>query len=175
MNKFTKAFKKEILPIIGLISFLSLFRLMPHPMNFTPILAVGIFSGFYFKNFFLSSFIIIFAMFIGDLYLGLHSTMIFVYVSLMITVLLGLFIKKFKSKEILLTGLLGSISFFLITNFGAWISLTIYEKSFAGLLQAYVLAIPFFQNTLISTILYLFIIKLIFNFFVEKKINKFSF
>lgn len=114
-------------------------------------------------------------MFIGDLYLGLHSTMIFVYVSLMITVLLGLFIKKFKSKEILLTGLLGSISFFLITNFGAWINLQIYEKSFAGLLQAYVLAIPFFQNTLISTILYLFIIKLIFNFFVEKKINKFSF
>jgi len=175
MNNFLKTIKKEILPIAGLILFLSLFRLIPHPVNFTPILAAGIFSGFYFRNFFLSSFIVIFAMFIGDLYLGLHSTMIFIYISLIITVLLGLFIKKFKSKEILLTGLLGSISFFLITNFGAWINLQIYEKSFAGLLQSYVLAIPFFQNTLMSTILYLFIIKLIFNFFVEKKINKFSF
>ena len=175
MNNFLKTIKKEILPIAGLILFLSLFRLIPHPVNFTPILAAGIFSGFYFRNFFLSSFIVIFAMFIGDLYLGLHSTMIFIYISLIITVLLGLFIKKFKSKEILLTGLLGSISFFLITNFGAWINLQIYEKSFAGLLQSYVLAIPFFQNTLMTTILYLFIIKLIFNFFVEKKINKFSF
>lgn len=175
MNKFLKALKKEILPIIGLILFLSIFRLIPHPVNFTPILAAGIFSGFYFRNFFLSSFIIIFAMFIGDLYLGLHSTMVFVYIALMITVLLGSFIKKFKSKEILLTGLLGSISFFLITNFGAWINLQMYEKSFAGLLQAYVLAIPFFQNTLASTILYLFIIKFIFTFLVEKRINKFSF
>ena len=75
MIKF-KNLKHFILPV-GLILVLSFSRLIPHPSNFTPILAVGVFAGFYFRNFILSSFIVISAMFIGDLVIGFHSTMIF--------------------------------------------------------------------------------------------------
>ena len=78
MSKIIKKYKYYILPI-GLILVLSFSRLIPHPWNFTPILAVGIFAGFYFKNFVLSFFIVIFSMFLGDLYLGLHNTMFFTY------------------------------------------------------------------------------------------------
>ena len=167
MNKFNKNLKNYFLPIC-LILVLSFSRLIEHPWNFTPILAVGIFSGFYFKNFILSLFIVILSMFIGDLFLGFHSTMVFTYISLALAVVIGLFIKHFKFTEILFSGLASSVSFFIITNFGAWLTLEMYEKNFTGLLQSYVLAIPFFHNTLISTFLYLIVLKLIFDLAIKK-------
>ena len=169
MNKVNKNLKNYFLPIC-LIIILSFSRLIPHPWNFTPILAMGIFSGFYFKNFILSSFIVIFSMFIGDLFLGFHSTMFFTYTSLIIAVILGLLITKFKFTEILFYGVASSVCFFLVTNFGAWLTLEMYEKNLAGLLQSYVLAIPFFHNTLISTLFYLIVLKLLFAFIVKEKI-----
>ena len=169
MYKFKSNINSFILPVVIILS-LSLTRLIPHPWNFTPMLAVGIFSGFYFKQFYLSLFIVILAMFIGDLYLGFHGTMFFTYISLAVAVILGLYIKHFKFTEILVTGLTSSICFFLITNFGAWLTLEMYEKNLAGLFQSYVLAIPFFHNTLISTLLYLVVLKLLFNFSVRKKV-----
>jgi hypothetical protein len=167
MNKINKNIKNYFLPIC-LILVLSFSRLIPHPWNFTPILAVGIFSGFYFKNFILSLFIVILSMFIGDLFLGFHSTMVFTYISLALAVVIGLFIKHFKFTEILFSGLASSVCFFIITNFGAWLTLEMYEKNFSGLLQSYVLAIPFFHNTLISTFLYLIVLKLIFDLAIKK-------
>ena len=167
MNKINKNIKNYFLPIC-LILVLSFSRLIPHPWNFTPILAVGIFSGFYFKNFILSLFIVILSMFIGDLFLGFHSTMFFTYISLALAVVIGLFIKHFKFTEILFSGLASSVCYFIITNFGAWLTLEMYEKNFAGLLQSYVLAIPFFHNTLISTLLYLIVLKLLFDLVIKK-------
>ena len=174
MIKLNNKFVRYFLPLV-LILLLSLTRLMPHPWNFTPMLAAGIFSGFYFRQFFLGSFMVLFPMFIGDLYLGFHDTMFFTYISLAVAVGLGLLIKNFKFLEIFLAGLASSVCFFVITNFGAFLTLEIYEKSFSGLLQSYVMAIPFFHNTLISTFLYLFLLKLLFDFVVKKKIFKISF
>jgi len=171
MNKLTKNFQSYFLPIC-LILILSFSRLIPHPSNFTPILAVGIFSGFYFRNFLLGALIVIFSMFLGDLYLGFHETMFFTYTSLTIAVAFGLLIKRLKFTEILFSGLASSACFFLVTNFGAWIVLDMYEKNLAGLLQSYVFAIPFFHNTLISTFLYLVLLKLLFDFITRKKIIK---
>ena len=169
MNNIYKKYKNYFLPIC-LILVLSFSRVIPHPSNFTPILAVGIFSGFYFKNFILSFFIVIFSMFLGDLYLGLHNTMFFTYTSLSVAVLIGMIIKHFKIKEILFSGLISSLSFFVITNFGVWAVTGMYEKNFAGLLQSYTLAIPFFHNTLISTFIYLIAFKLFFEIATQKKL-----
>ena len=169
MNKFKKNINKLVLPIVIILS-LSLTRLIPHPWNFTPILAVGIFSGFYFKQFYLGLFVVIVSMFIGDLFLGFHSTMFFTYISLAIAVAFGLLIKRLKFTEILFSGLASSVCFFIITNFGAWLTLEMYEKNLAGLLQSYILAVPFFHNTLISTLLYLVVLKLLFNFIVREKL-----
>ena len=168
MQNFINILKKEIFPI-SLIFILALSRLIPHPWNFTPVLAVGVFSGFYFKQIYLGFFVVIFSMFIGDLIIGFHSTMFFTYISLVVAVLIGVYVKHFKFTEILWSGLASSFCFFIITNFGSWLTLEMYEKNFEGLLSAYVLAIPFFHNTLISTLLYLFLLKVSFEFLVNKK------
>ena len=175
MNKLTKNFQGYLLPIC-LILILSFSRLIPHPWNFTPVLATGIFAGFYFKQFYLSLFIVILSMFIGDLFLGFHSTMFFTYISLALAVVIGLFIKHFKFTEILYSGLASSVCFFIITNFGAWLAHgEMYAKNFPGLMHSYVMAIPFFHNTLISTFAYLIVLKLLFDLAVKKKIFKASF
>ena len=135
MNNIYKKYKNYFIPIC-LILVLSFSRIIPHPSNFTPILAVGIFAGFYFKNFILSFFIVIFSMFLGDLYLGLHNTMFFTYTSLLVAVSFGMIIKHLKTKEILFSGLISSIAFFVITNFGVWAISGMYEKNFSGLVQS---------------------------------------
>ena len=160
MNKLKEIFNHYFWPIC-LILILSFSRLIPHPWNFTPVLATSIFAGFYFKEFFLSLFIVIFSMFLGDFYLGFHSTMIFTYISLIVAVLIGLFIKNLNFKNILLSGLISSICFFIITNFGVWQVTGMYDKSIEGLLICYIAAIPFFSNTILSTLFYLFLIKLL--------------
>ena len=111
-------------------------------------------------------------MFLGDLYLGFHSTMFFTYISLTVAVLLGILIERFKFKEILFTGLASSASFFIITNFGFWSLSGMYEKNFSGLLQSYLMAIPFFHNTLISTFVYLIVFKFLFEIATRKKLIK---
>ena len=167
-----KSYIYSILLVLALVQF----RLVPHPPNFTPVLAVAVFSGFYFRQFYLSLFIVIFSMFIGDLFLGFHSLMFFTYIALALAALVGLYVKHFKSTEILYSGIASSVCFFIITNFGAWLTHgEMYAKSFSGLMQSYVMAIPFFQNTLISTFLYLLLFKLLFDLAVKKKIFKTSF
>ena len=141
MNKFKKNLNKFIFPV-AIILVLSISRIIPHPYNFSPILAAGIFSGFYFKQFYLSLFIVIFSMFVGDLFLGFHSTMFFTYISLAIAVLIGFYVKNFKLTEIFFSGLSSSICFFIITNFGAWLTIDIYTKNLSGLMQSYIMGIP---------------------------------
>ena len=71
--------KKNILLIVALIVIGILGRMIPHPPNFTPIIAVAIMSGYFFKNFNLSVLILLAAMLISDLFIGFYENIIFVY------------------------------------------------------------------------------------------------
>ena len=78
-------------------------------------------------------------------------------------------LKKFKN--VVLFTLSGSLIFFIISNFGVWFVSNIYERTILGLVECYILAIPFFFNTIISTFLYLIVSKVIFDkIFVERKL-----
>ena len=136
MNRFKGNINSFILPIVIILT-LSLTRLIPHPWNFSPMIAGGVFSGFYFRQFYLSVFVVIFSMFIGDLFLGFHNLMFFTYIALAVAVLIGFYVKHFKFNEIVYSGLAGSVSFFIITNFGAWLTHgEMYAKNLSGLVQS---------------------------------------
>jgi len=49
--------------------------------------------------------------------------------------------------------LIAPTSFFLITNFAAWVGSALYPQTFAGLGMSYVAGLPFYRNDLISTAL----------------------
>ena len=137
--------------IIFLIVVASLIRLAPHPPNFTPILSIALFSGVFLKNKygFLIPMII---MVLSDFYIGNYQMSIWVYSSLLILYFIGENSQKLNTNFILKTSVLGSFIFFLTTNFGVWI--VGYPKSLDGILTCYIAALPFYKNTLISTLLY---------------------
>ncbi|MEK7630124.1 MAG: DUF6580 family putative transport protein [Patescibacteria group bacterium] len=139
-----------------LILFAGLSRLFPHPPNFTPVISVALFAGAYFNK--KSALIIsLTGLFLSDLFIGFYGPlMLFVYGSLALAIIFGSVIKKDISIErIIVCSVAGPILFFVITNFGVWVLPdSTYPKTFAGLAECYVMAIPFFRNTLSSTIIY---------------------
>ena len=152
--------KKEIFPI-SLILILAFARLIPHPPNFTPIIAVAIMSSYFFKNINLSLLILLIAMLISDLFIGFYENVIFVYVSLLlITFIFHKISNKINFKNLFICGFAGSLIFFVVSNFGVWtlgspgVYDIAYEKSLSGLIECYILAIPFFGNTFLSTIIF---------------------
>ena len=146
--------KKEIFPI-GLILILALSRLMPHPDNFTPIIALAIMSSYFFRNINFSYAIMLFSMLLADFFIGFYSYMLFVYVSLFLIVLIFFKIsKKINYKNLFIFSFFGSVIFFIISNFGVWLVGNLYERNINGLIECYFMAIPFFKNTIISTLIF---------------------
>ena len=137
--------KKEIFPI-GLILILALSRLMPHPDNFTPIIALAIMSSYFFRNINFSYAIMLFSMLLADFFIGVYSHMLFVYLSLFLIVLIFFKIsKKMNYKNLFIFSFFGSLIFFLISNFGVWLVGNLYERNINGLIECYFMAIPFLK------------------------------
>ena len=144
---------KLIIPAI--IIFAALTRLMPHPPNFTPIIAMGLFGGAYLKDRRIALIIPLLTMIAADMFLGFHGTMLWVYGSLIFITMMGMLLKN-RTTLINCTAATigGSLLFFLLTNLGVWISSGFYPKSAAGLLTCYNMALPFFGNTLAGAVFY---------------------
>ncbi len=153
--------------IIFIIILASISRLIPHPPNFTPILAIALFSGFQIKNRLLALLIPLISMYISDIVIGYHITILWVYCSLLIISSLGFIFSRYQSVSTFIFGLFSSaLIFFIVTNFGVWYTSTFYEPNIFGLLMCYAAGIPFFTNTLLSTLIYGII------FYVTFKLSK---
>ena len=142
--------------LIAFILLVSLYRIVPHLPNFTPVLAMALFSGAHFSDRRVALLVPMLCMLFADLIIGFHSTVLFVYLSIALLVFAGEWLQTRKTLAYTLAAaVFGSVTFFIITNFGAWLSLPgFYPRSVAGLLEAYIAAIPFYQNTLVSTLFF---------------------
>jgi len=140
----------NLLLFLSAFVFILVFRYFPHPPNFTPVLALTLYTSMYFGL--RSSPFVIMAFALSDFFIGFHQLLIFTWGSLAFISVIGMFGKSFLSRFSLL--FLSSIVFFVCSNFGVWLFSEFYSKDFDGLLQCYILAIPFFTNTLISTFIF---------------------
>ena len=139
-----------------IISIAILSRLIYHPPNFTPLFSVCIFSGMMFKQKRLMFLVPFLCMFISDLIIGLHDTLLFVYLSFTIVILLGKKLNdNYSFSKLLGTIFASNLIFFLITNFAVWyFQYGFYEHSIRGLLTCYYLALPFVKNSLLSNLFF---------------------
>ena len=148
--------KNKIIIFIILVSSGVILRFLPHPWNFAPIAAIALFSGVYLgKKYAIAAPIL--AMLVSDIFLGFYEwkLMLAVYVCFALIGLIGVLIRKHKSVQTVIGGsLLASILFFLITNFAVWQFAFWYPKTLSGLIQNYILALPFFRNTLLGDLFY---------------------
>jgi hypothetical protein len=66
----------------------------------------------------------------------------------------GALIKGFSPLRIGATTLLGSVSFFLVSNFAVWMVWQMYPKTFTGLMTCYAAGLPFFRTAVLSDLVF---------------------
>jgi hypothetical protein len=160
--------KLNIMIAVGLILMAGVARIVNHEMhlyNFAPVCALGLFSGAVIKDKRIALLLPILAQLMGDVYISLFTQwkgfygieQVCVYASLLLVTLMGSGIGQPKALKVLGFTLGSAVIFFLLSNFGVWLSIEFgkvdlygYGKGFTGLVATYAAAIPFFKNTLIG-------------------------
>jgi hypothetical protein len=140
---------------LSLVALGAIARVLPHPPNFAPVGALSLYSGGRLRSWqaYLIPVLILAA---TDPILGLifgfrafTALTPFVYASFLINVWIGRHLRQTEQVwRIGGTILLGSLQFFVITNFAVWATAHWYPHTLAGLAECYLLAIPFFGWTL---------------------------
>ncbi len=156
----------------GVLIMLSASRFIPHPPNFTSLIALSFYIPVAFGVRYIP--VVVISLIFTDFIIGFHSLMIFTLGSI---IFIGL-ISKYFNRSILfrLTGALsGAVIFFILTNFGVWLNGS-YGYNLIGLFTCYSLALPFFGYTLISTFVFSLIIETVYKFYKPvKKTNQTNF
>ena len=149
---------------IGILAVLSVSRFVPHPPNFTSLIALSFYIPAILGIRYLPALVISFV--VTDVVIGLHSITFFTWGSVII---IGLISVYFTSSILsrLSGALLGALIFYLISNFGVWITGS-YGYTIEGLIACYTLALPFFGYTLVSTIVFSTIIESVIYFYKTK-------
>ena len=100
----------------GLI--LSVYRLIPHPPNFTPVLSMAVMAPLFFKDRILCMALLIVPMFISDIFLGFHPYQFVIYTTLISITLISPMKKNFLALGSM--AIASSVWFFLTTKFFAY-------------------------------------------------------
>ncbi len=151
--------RAKLFTISAIIFALAMFRLLPHLPNVSPVAAMALFGGAYYADKRMAFLVPFLALFLSDLVLGLHNSMIFVYAGFALTVAIGFLLKgRVTITNTAFATVISSVLFFLLTNLGAWMTSGLYARSAEGLMQAYVAGIPFFQNSLLGNVVFVAVI-----------------
>lgn len=112
--------------------------------NVTAIGAIALASGAFFSNRKYALLLPLLILFISDAILGFHVTMPFVYASILLISVLGFSLRK-KKHPLAIAGLSisGSLLFYLITNFGVWLTGMGLSSTLSGV---YIDGLPFLRN-----------------------------
>jgi uncharacterized protein DUF6580 len=137
--------------VLGFILLAVAGRLIPHPDNFTPIMAIALFAGATLPSR-IAYVVPLAALVASDLLLGyaLDWMALVVYGCLLASVAIGQWLAKQRTwSRTGLAAVAGSLVFYLVTNFAVWVEPRgLYAHTIDGLVQCYVMAIPFFRNSL---------------------------
>ena len=166
--------KKKISILIGFFLTILVFRYFPHLPNFTPVLAMTFYGTLIFgRN---SLIYIILAYALSDFFIGFHNQLFWTWGSLFLIGYISAYFKTLSGRSIGIV--VSSLMFFIVTNFGVWFTGSFYEPNIQGLITCYIMAIPFFTNTLLSTMIFaifieFFVFSKYFNFIpiIKKKHN----
>ncbi len=160
MNNILNDNKTKFIAVAVVAAALS--RLLPHPLNFTPIGAMALFGGTYITDKKKAFLIPLAALLLSDIVLSfLTSSQLFypgifwVYGSFAIITTLGFYLRKMVQRQtVMVCSLVGSLIFFFVTNLGMWMFSGFYPLTSAGLVDCYIKAIPFFGGTIMGDLFY---------------------
>ena len=148
---------------IGIFLILAASRFIPHPPNFTTLLALSFYIPALLGPRYLPALLVSFI--ITDLFIGFHNTVLFTWGSVILVGLMSKFLRLSIFSRVS-GALYGACLFYIITNFGVW-TLGSYGYTLGGLMMSYTLAIPFFAYSIISTFIFSGIIEIL--YYLKKK------
>lgn len=150
-----KLLSPRIPVLVLLVVAVALTRLLPHPMNFSPIEALALFAGAMFANRWLGLAVPLLAMLVSDFFLGFHGGMPIVYGMIVLMTLGGRLLGTTPGAgKVLGASVISVLAFFFVTNGFVWFEGSMYPMTGAGLLACYVAGIPFLDNQLAGAITY---------------------
>lgn len=136
---------------LSLVLGLILSRWVPHPPNMTPVVAIALWAGLLLGSRFWGVALPVVAMFLADLWVGFHSSMLVVYGALMLISIAGISVNMGSNLARWGAGTFGgSALFFVITNLGVWFMDAMYPMTASGLAQCFTAALPFWGNQLVG-------------------------
>jgi hypothetical protein len=130
-------------------------RAVPHPWNFTPMVAVALFGGARLPRWWIAALAVLGCLALGDIVIGVfpYEGMAWVYGSMAAVVAIGHAVRDRGMLGALLGALAGGALFFAITNFAVWTG-ALYPHSAHGLLDCYTAALPFYRNQIAGDLLF---------------------
>ena len=147
--------KNDLMIPIIMMTLLIISRMISDIPNFTATIALIMFTSYLIRDKFLSVLVILVSQIISDLYIGIYSSMFFVYGAYVFIALLSpIIMNKLSYKSVLISSLVTPTIFYIVSNFGVWITESTYPLSLDGLIMCYVAGIPFFDETLLSTVVF---------------------
>lgn len=140
---------------IAMVVLGALARLLPHPWNFTPMMAIGLFAGYQGRKATTGILATLLALVLSDAVMGFYPGFWYVYAATLVPVLFGWLIRnRSGAGAIAAAALASSLSFFLITNFMFWVASGWYPHTLAGLSTSFLAGIPFYQNQVLGDAFY---------------------
>lgn len=160
-----KKINTRTLVLVLFILVIGLFRSLSEDLgvlaNFTPVGAMALFAGVYFKDKWKAYMVPLGILLISDMtfnYLSFgtlfYPGMVYVYIAFALMVTLGGFINRVSATRVILGSLGVVLIHWIVTDIGVWLSGTIFPVTPAGLMQCLIAAIPFEKSFLIGTLLY---------------------
>ncbi|MGO9834144.1 MAG: DUF6580 family putative transport protein [Polyangiaceae bacterium] len=142
---------------VSLVLIAVVSRIVPHPWNLTPLVAIALFGGATIERTGLAAAIMLGALALGDAALGLfpYDGMAWVYGASVAVVLIGRLLGRHRGIAPTLVGALaGGALFYVVTNFGVWATGHLYPHTAAGLVACYVAGVPFYRHQVIGDLAY---------------------
>ena len=141
-------------------------RLIDHPWNFTPVLAIALFGGACFRSGFQGLGVTLGILALSDVMLSfrtdyplIYPDLPFNYGAFALAVALGTLLRnRRRVLPIVGVSMSASLVFFLVSNFGVWLVGGLYPRTWTGLLECYALGVPFYKFTFAGDVVYSFLL-----------------
>jgi len=142
---------------VVLVGFCVAMRVAEHAANFAPVAAAALFAGFWFSRRAVALLFPLVAMGLSDAFIGIYDVRIMavVYAAMLFPVLWRAVLRaRLTVVRVGLGALSGSAVFFVSTNLAVWAFGPLYPRTWTGLGECYVAALPFFRNTLFGDLIW---------------------
>lgn len=141
--------------VAGLVVVAIWSRALPHPSNMTALVPAALLAGYFLSGLWLATMVPLAALAISDLlFFSFYPGIEYVYGAALLAMLMGRLFTKKQPGFLIFGGFVASVLFFAVSNLGVWLSTSMYPRTWDGLVQCYVMAVPFFRNQIIGDVIY---------------------